>query len=176
METKEFDKELVKNEFLTSPLYKDSLVSNDFKTTALILNIKNDERYFELLEKRNSLLAKEKDNSITKDEKLELKKVIVDFKNYRDLVREKDAKNIENIRKIIKKYESTGKIFLGGVNMIASDAIGFVKNDLMIYGFSLVFIFIFILWYIFRHIRWILIPLAICFISIISTGGVLGVS
>ena len=174
METKEFDKELVKNEFLTSPLYKDSLVSEDFKTTALILNIKNDERYFELLEKRNLLLAKEKDNSITKEEKLELKKVITDFKDYRDVIREKDAQNIEHIRKIIKEYEPTGKIFLGGVNMIASDAIGFVKNDLVIYGFSLVFIFIFILWYIFRHIRWIVIPLVICFISIISTGGVLG--
>ena len=60
METKEFDKELVKNEFLTSPLYKNALVSDDFKTTALILNIKNDEKYYELLEKRNSLLVKEK--------------------------------------------------------------------------------------------------------------------
>ena len=174
METKEFDKELVKNEFLTSPLYKDALVSEDFKTTALILNIKNDTKYFELLEKRNSLSSKEKDNSITKDEKNELENVIIEFKNYRDLIREKDAKNIENIRNIIKKHEGNGKIFLGGVNMIASDAIGFVKNDLVIYGFSLVFIFIFILWYIFRHIRWIVIPLIICFISIISTGGVLG--
>lgn len=174
METKEFDKELVKNEFLTSPLYKNSLVSDDFKTTALILNIKNDTKYFELLEKRNSLLAKEKEKTITQEEKKELKNVIIEFKNYRDLTREKDAKNIENIRSIIKKYEPSGKIFLGGVNMIASDAISFVKNDLVIYGFSLVFIFIFILWYIFRHIRWIIIPLVICFISIISTGGILG--
>ena len=174
METKEFDKELVKNEFLTSPLYKNALVSDDFKTTALILNIKNDEKYYELLEKRNSLLVKEKEKIITKEEKLELKKAIVEFKNYRDLIREKDTNNIENIRNIIKKYEANGKIFLGGVNMIASDAIGFVKNDLIIYGFSLVFIFIFILWYIFRHIRWIIIPLLICFISIISTGGILG--
>ena len=174
METKEFDKELVKNEFLTSPLYKNALVSDDFKTTALILNIKHDAKYFELLEKRNSLLTKEREKTITKEEKSELKKVIIEFKNYRDLIREKDAQNIENIRSIIKKHEANGKIFLGGVNMIASDAISFVKNDLVIYGFSLVFIFIFILWYIFRHIRWIVIPLFICFISIISTGGVLG--
>ena len=174
METKEFDKELVKNEFLTSPLYKNALVSDDFKTTALILNIKHDAKYFELLEKRNSLLVKEREKTITKEEKSELEKIVVEFKNYRDLIRKKDAQNIENIRSIIKKHESSGKIFLGGVNMIASDAIGFVKNDLVIYGFSLVFIFIFILWYIFRHIRWIIIPLLICFISIISTGGVLG--
>ena len=174
METKEFDKELVKNEFLTSPLYKNALVSDDFKTTALILNIKHDAKYFELLEKRNSLLEKEREKTITKEEKSELEKIIIKFKNYRDLIREKDAQNIENIRNIIKNHETNGKIFLGGVNMIASDAIGFVKNDLVIYGFSLVFIFIFILWYIFRHIRWIIIPLLICFISIISTGGILG--
>ena len=175
METKEFDKTLVKNEFLTSPLYKNALVSDDFKTTALILNIKDDTKYYELLEKRNSLLAKEKEKTISKEEKLELKKAIVEFKNYRDIIREQDANNIEKIRTIIKKYETNGKLFLGGVNMIASDAIGFVKNDLVIYGFSLVFIFIFILWYIFRRLRWIIIPLIICFVSIVSTGGILGI-
>ncbi len=174
METKEFDKTLVKNEFLTSPLYKNALVSDDFRTTALVLNIKNDTKYYELLEKRNFLLLKEKEKTISEEEKSQLKGVLIEFKNYRDLTREKDANNIEKIRTIIKKYEPNGKIFLGGVNMIASDAISFVKNDLVIYGFSLVFIFIFILWYIFRRLRWVIIPLVICFISIISTGGVLG--
>lgn len=174
METKEFDKELIKNEFLTSPLYKNALVSADFKTTALILNIKNDTKYFELLEKRNSLSAKEKEKNITKEEKIELEKILIEFKNYRDLIRKNDTQNIENIRSIIKNHETNGKIFLGGVNMIASDAISFVKNDLLIYGISLVLIFMFILWYIFRRIRWVVIPLLICFISIISTGGILG--
>lgn len=174
METKEFDKKLIKNEFLTSPLYKNALVSADFKTTALILNIKNDTKYFELLEKRNSLSAKEKEKNITKEEKIELEKILIEFKNYRNLIRKNDTQNIENIRSIIKNHETNGKIFLGGVNMIASDAISFVKNDLLIYGISLVLIFMFILWYIFRRIRWVVIPLLICFISIISTGGILG--
>ncbi|MDD3055324.1 MAG: MMPL family transporter [Aliarcobacter sp.] len=174
METKEFDKKLIKNEFLTSPLYKNALVSADFKTTALILNLKNDTKYFELLEKRNALSTKEKDKTITNKEKYELEKTLIEFKNHRDLIRKNDTKNIENIRSIIKNHETNGKIFLGGVNMIASDAISFVKNDLLIYGISLILIFIFILWYIFRRIRWVVIPLLICFISIISTGGVLG--
>ncbi|MFW2608141.1 efflux RND transporter permease subunit [Aliarcobacter butzleri] len=175
LETKEFDKSLVKNEFLTSPIYSNALVSSDFKTTALILDLKDDKRYFELLEKRNALLAKEKNNTISKPEKQELENTILEFKAYRDLTRHNDSKNIQEIRDIIKKYESQGKIFLGGVNMIASDAVSFVKKDLLIYGLSLIIIFIFILWFIFRRIRWVIIPLLICFISIISTGGVLGV-
>ena len=174
LETKELDLELVKKEFLTSPLYSNALVSSDFKTTALVLNLKRDTKYFELLEKRNALLSKEKNKTITKEEKEELKKAIVEFKQYRDILREKDSNEIAKIRDIIKNYQSDANIFLGGVNMIASDIIGYVKNDLLIYGSSLLLIFIFILWYIFRSIRWIIIPLIICFISIISTAGVLG--
>ncbi len=174
LETKEFDKTLVKNEFLTSPLYKNALVSEDFTTTAIVLNLKTDTKYFELLESRNFLLGKKRDNSITKDEEQKLEEVIVEFKNYRDLARSKETIEIQNIRNIIKKYDSNAKIFLGGVNMIASDIVGFVKNDLLIYGSSLILILIFILWYIFRHIRWIILPLIVCFISVISTAGVLG--
>jgi uncharacterized protein len=174
LETKDFDKNLVKNEFLNSPLYSNALVSSDFKTTALILNLKNDTKYFELLENRNSLLSKKREQSLSDEETVQLKNAIVEFKEYRDVLREKESLEIKNIREIITKYQSNGKIFLGGVNMIASDIVGYVKNDLLIYGSSLVFILIFVLWYIFRHIRWIVIPLFICLISVISTAGVLG--
>lgn len=58
IENSDFDKNLVKKEFLESELYKDSLVSSDFTTTAVVLNLKSDTKYFELLEKRNALLTK----------------------------------------------------------------------------------------------------------------------
>uniref|UniRef100_UPI004048B5AA efflux RND transporter permease subunit n=1 Tax=Aliarcobacter sp. TaxID=2321116 RepID=UPI004048B5AA len=174
IETKIFDKDLVKNEFLTSPLYSNALVSSDFKTTALVLNLKSEKKYYELLEKRNTLLSKQRANNITNEEKIELKNTIIEFKQYRDYLREKETSDIKNIRVIIKKYEPKAKIFLGGVNMIASDIVGYVKNDLLIYGSTLVLILIFILWYIFRHIRWIILPLFICLVSVISTAGVLG--
>jgi len=38
--SKNTDKNLAKKEFLSSPLYKDNLVSRDFKTTALLVNLK----------------------------------------------------------------------------------------------------------------------------------------
>jgi uncharacterized protein len=174
LETKDFDKNLVKNEFLTSPLYSNAIVSSDFKTTALVLNLKKDKKYFELLEKRNSLLAKKRENKLSEQDDENLEDVILEFKQYRDVLRENETNEIKNIRDIIKKYEPNGKIFLGGVNMIASDIVGYVKNDLLIYGTSLLLILIFILWYIFRHIRWIVIPLFICLISVIATAGTLG--
>ncbi len=174
LESKEFDKNLVKNELLTSPLYSNAIVSSDFKTTALILNLNEDKKYFKLLEKRNVLLKKQKETNLTKEESLELKNTIIEFKQFRDELRDIQAKEIKNIREIISNYSSEGKIFLGGINMIASDIVGYVKNDLLIYGSSLVLILIFVLWYIFRHLRWVLIPIFICIISVISTAGILG--
>lgn len=174
LSTKEFDKSLVEKEFLNSPLYQNALVSSDFKTTALILHLKDDTEYFKFIDKRDKLLEKEKNENLSQEEKKELEKNNLEFKEYREKVRVNDSRNIEEIREIIKNYEGEAKIFLGGVNMIANDAVHFVKNDLLIYGLSLIVIFIFVLYYIFKSIRWVFIVLFICFISILSTAGILG--
>ncbi|TLP40554.1 efflux RND transporter permease subunit [Arcobacter arenosus] len=174
IENTDIDKNLVKKEFLESELYKNSLVSSDFTTTAIVLNLKDDKKYFELLEKRNSLLSKKRENSASKEDLIQLEKVSIEFKRYRDLQREENHKNIKKAREIIEKYENDGKLFLGGVEMIANDVIGFVKNDLFIYGNTLIFLLIIILWVIFRQFIWILLPLIICTMSVISTAGTLG--
>jgi hypothetical protein len=49
IDSSKFDKTLVKNEFLTSPLYRENLVSSDFKTTTILLNLKNDNTLNKLL-------------------------------------------------------------------------------------------------------------------------------
>ena len=94
LSTKKYDLALVKKEFLTSELYSNNLVSPDFKTTAMMLHLKNDTKYFELLEKRNDLLAKKRANTITSEELVLLDKTIIEFKDYRDIVRESEANEI----------------------------------------------------------------------------------
>lgn len=174
IEDGEFDKELVKNEFLSSELYSNNLVSSDFKTTALILSLKDDTKYVELLEKRNTLLKKKRTSTLDENEKHTLKNTITQFKEYRDVIREKESQNIQELRNIVKNYKSSATIFLGGVNMIANDVVGYVKSDLVIYGSTLIFLLILILWIIFRKARWVVLPIAICLLSVISTAGILG--
>ncbi len=168
------DKHLVKKEFLESEIYKNNLVSNDFSTTAIVLNLKSNKKYFDFIEKRDSLLAKKKANKASKEELKELKKTVIEFKKFRDIQRVEDHKNIVAIRTILEKYKNEASLFLGGVGMIADDIIGFVKNDLVIYGSTLVFLLIFILWIIFRQLIWITLPIVICTLSVISTTGTLG--
>lgn len=174
IENSTIDKTLVKKEFLESELYKNSLVSPDFKTTSIVVNLKNDKKYFEILNLRNELLTKKREHTATKDELEKLKTVSKEFKIYRDSQREKDHQNILEVREIIKKYQNDAQLFLGGVTMIADDIINFIKNDLVIYGTTLILLLIFILWVIFRQLIWIVLPVVICTLSVIATAGMLG--
>ena len=82
------------------------------------------------------------------------------------------------IRKLITQYKNKStkpKIYLGGVPMIADDMISFIKKDIIVFGLG-VFIFIILtLWFVFRRLIWILIPLLSCFCAVIIMVGLLGI-
>ena len=72
------------------------------------------------------------------------------------------------------KYEKNATLFLGGVQMISNDIIGFVKSDLVIYGTILVLLLILVLGIVFRKPRWIAIPILICTLSVVAITSALG--
>lgn len=165
------DKSLVKQEFLTSPLYKNSLVSKDFKTSALIITLHPDTRHTRLLEQRNTLQNK---SVLTSEEKAQLKKVEKSFKEHRDRQRIIEEENIQHIREIMERYQQEATLFLGGIQMIANDIVSFVKNDLVIYGSTLILLLIIILGLIFKQLRWVILPIMICILSVLAITSILG--
>ena len=57
--------------------------------------------------------------------------------------------------------------------MITNDVVNFVKNDLKIFGFSiLLFLVIFILYFIFKDLRWIILCLTNCIYALVMMIGV----
>ena len=168
------DISLVKQEFLTSPLYKDRLVNKEFTISSIFINLHQDPEYYSLLEKRNTLLDKQKNTSLTKEEEKSLNNVTIAFKKHRDTQRILDNQNIEKIRTIITKYQDSATFFLGGAQMISNDIVGFVKSDLLIYGSILILLLIIVLGVVFRKPRWIAIPILICTLSVIAITSSLG--
>lgn len=165
---------LVKQEFLTSPIYKDSLVSKDFKTSAIVIHLTKDRLYDTLLEERNILLQKQQQHTLTEEEKVQLEETLAAFKIHRDKERKAAHKNINDIRNIMLTYKNEAVLFLGGIQMIANDIITFVESDLVIYGSTLVLLLILMLGIEFKQIRWILIPILICVLSVIAITSSLG--
>ena len=163
-----------KLEFAKSPIYSGNLISKDLKTTAIALNLKQDDKFNELVNERNLLSQKESNGTITQAEKLKFQALVAEFKAYRDELRKSDHSNLEKIKATIAKFNANDELFLGGANMIADDMIGFIKSDLMVYGLSVLALLSFSLWLFFRQIRWIVLPMFICAVSAIFTTGIFG--
>jgi predicted RND superfamily exporter protein len=163
------DKKLVKKEFLNSVIYKNNLVSNDFKTTGILINLKRDDKYFSLLKKRKDAFKSNDEQIIDTAQK--------QLKRYRSLRSENNHELIVNIRNILDEFHSKHKdiqLHLGGVTMVADDMVEFVKHDLKIFSYLIIFLLIIVLYVLLKQKRWVFISLFISAVSLIITSGVLG--
>ncbi|PLX98632.1 MAG: hypothetical protein C0623_11515 [Desulfuromonas sp.] len=175
LESPDIDKNLAKKELTTSPIYSNNLVSPDFKTTALLANLRVDDQWQEFVRKRNVLRNKEADGSLTPADRVNLQRLEEEFKKHREQVRDTEHRNIVQVRDILEKYRDQADIFLGGVSMIADDMVTFVKNDLKYFGAGVLVFLVVMLWIIFRQLRWLILPVLTCLFSVIVTSGFLGI-
>jgi len=166
------DKKLVRNEFMTSPLYANNLVSKDFKTTAIIINLKPDPLYRKLLAERNSFVDLQDKRELTHLEQKEFTKSQIALKEYRAKLKIKDHSTIVQVRSKLDIFRGDGEMFLGGAVMIADDMIGFVKSDIVLYGAAILLIMIFMFWIIFREIRFVVLPIFISIVALVITTGI----
>ncbi len=157
------DRELVRKEFSVSPIYANMLVSPNGKTTALQVNIKNDEKYRQLLENRERLRDKElSEEGLSSEQRVEYEAAQQAYKDYSVEFNQQRADMVAATRLVLDKYKDNADIHLGGVSMIASDMIDFVKKDLVVFGSGIIVFIIVLLSVIFRRPRWVAIPLLIC--------------
>ena len=143
------DRERGFKEILNSPVFKNFVISEDGKTSGIIVYIKKDGNL------KNILNSKE-------------------LEKYKDDRKKKNHENIKEIRKVIKDYSKDSKIYLGGIPMIADDMMSFIKNDIFIFGIGVLLFIIATLWFVFKKIVWIIVPLSSCIFSVVVMLGMLG--
>ena len=193
-------KEAIKAEFLNSPFYKNSLVSSDFKTTALLLTLEPNSRYNEFIASITALenTLKTAENNATA--KTLLKEQRAAFKAYRDELRVAEHEQIAQIRQVIAKYNqnsqtripyqdefsnsqngipyqdkaSSSQLFLGGINMIADDMIAFVRSDLATYGLATLLLCSLCLFVYYLQLRYVFLAIFICLVCVGVASGLFG--
>ena len=117
--------EKARDEILNSPIYKDLIISKDARTTALQINIKNNQNLDNLILERTALADKEMLGNINSNEK----ELLSGLRKEYEIVKTKhDAAvhtMLKDIRNIKRSYENGHglDLRLGGVPMIADDMI-----------------------------------------------------
>ena len=168
------DKERGFQEIINSPIYKDYVISEDGKTSGIVVYLKKDERLDEYIKLKEKYFFENKEKKQSSAEKKKYKEFLKEYESYKNLYNKRNHQNITEMRDIISKYGENAKIHLGGIPMIADDMMSYIKSDIVVFGIG-VFIFIVLtLWLIFRNIKWVVMPLMGCATSVIIMIGLLG--
>ena len=167
------DRQLAKQEFLNSPIYKDVILSADGQTTGMLATLALDETYLALITKRDDLRLIKYNQGLTTEQEEQLAKASLEFLNYRTDKAAKDHLRVAEVRALITGYRDRATIFLGGPDMITADMVDFIKSDLIIFGGGILLFIIATLALIFRRIRWVILPLATCALCLIIILGFL---
>ncbi len=174
LKDEDVDRDKARRELTQSPIYKQLVISEDGRTTALVLYLETNPEYRQLQTRRNDLIAKKYTGGLNAEQKAELERVNRRYEEVKEAEMEKNHRMVKDIREIIKPYEKYGELHLGGLPMIADDMITFIKNDLIIFGFGVFLFMIVMLTVIFRRIRWVVLPLLSCVFAGLLMVGLLG--
>ena len=170
----EIDRKRGFDEIINSPLYKNYVISEDGKTSGIVVYLKNDERLNEYIKIKDRYFNLYNETGLSKDEKINYKKFIKEYESYKNLYNIRNNQNIAEIREVINKYGENAKIHLGGIPMIADDMMSYIKNDIIVFGIGVFVFIIFTLWFIFRNFKWVIMPLVGCATSVVIMIGLLG--
>ncbi|MFL2889467.1 MAG: RND family transporter [Pelagibacteraceae bacterium] len=170
----DIDKNRGLQEIIDSPIYKNYVISENGKTSGIVVYLKKDKKLEELIKIKNNYFLQSLKNSLNAEEKENYKKFIENYENYKNIYNQKNHQNITEIRKVIDRYGENAKIHLGGIPMIADDMMTFIKSDIIVFGIGVFIFIITTLWFIFRNLKWVMMPLLGCSVSVSIMIGLLG--
>ena len=174
--TRDVDLEAVRKEVSSSPVFGEVVLSSDGKTSAILLNLKDDERVNSLLIERSRLRDKQFEHGLSESEAAELERVSAEYDLARAVFDDIRHRDIAAIRAILEPYRAAGTLHLGGVPMISDDMITYIGNDLVTFGAGVLAFIVIALAFIFRRVRWVVLPLVSCFFAGLMMIGLLGLA
>jgi predicted RND superfamily exporter protein len=164
--------------FTDHPLFTDLLVNQDQTATAMQIVFKPNK---ELLAIQGQIIAIQKgvlqgentELSEQDEQKIEaLKAKAQPIEEQLKLTRQQE---IKQIYQIIEPFKDDADLFLGGAYVLGQQMIDIIQSDLLLFGSAIGLAICLILFVLFRKIRWVVLPLLCCGLSVLLTVGLFGV-
>ena len=170
----ETDLAAAQEEIMTSPVFRNALLSPDGETAGIQVSFALDEKARSLVNRRSELRNLSRAGDASPEQIAELSQVEAEYASYSVQAADRQHELISEIRATLDRYRDGAEIYLGGAPMIADDLVTFVQGDLSSFSIAVVLLIVFALGLIFRKLRWVAIPLACCAVAGVIMVGVLG--
>jgi len=126
----EIDRKRGFEEIVNSPIYRNYVISEDGKTSGIVVYLKKDERLAEFIKIKDKYFNQSIETGLSKEEKLSYKKFLKEYESYKNLYNLRNHQNITEIRVLIVKYGKNLKINLGGIQIIANAMLIIIKVNI----------------------------------------------
>ena len=159
------------DELSNSPIFSDLIISTDSRTTALRIELMQDQQLLAARKRRDTL---RQSSTAGRANDQEASRAEADYRTIRNSYLERRSKLLAEVDSIRDEFGNTATLHLGGVPSIANDIIDYVKRDLVVFSSSILLLIMFMLYMFFRRIRFVVMPIVASATSIILTVGLLG--
>ena len=170
----ETDLAAAQEEIMTSPVFRNALLSPDGETAGIQVSFALDGKARSLVNRRSELRSLSRAGDASPGQLAELSQVEAEYASYSVQAADRQHELISEIRATLDRYREGAVIYLGGAPMIADDLVTFVQGDLSSFSIAVVLLIVFALGLIFRELRWVAIPLGCCAVAGVIMVGVLG--
>jgi predicted RND superfamily exporter protein len=168
------DPERARVELRESPIYSNLLMSLDGDTTALLVRFRENEEYIGLQAERDRLREKMLTGRLGREERRAKDLMTVRIKELSRAMMDQEQADIARVREILKGHAGLAEIHLGGLPMIVSDMIDYIRHDIVVFGTGILLFLAVLLSIIFGRLRWVVVSLLCCAVSVLIMIGLLG--
>lgn len=165
----------LEEEFSGHPIYENLLVNEDLSAAALQVLFRNDPQLDDLNAQITALNVRYQQGDFTSDDGAELQRLQAAAEPLEQALAASRSQEIEQIRQILQNYNAEADTHLGGVHVLAYQLIQIITNDLVVFGSGMAIGICLLLLVLFRALRWVLIPVVCCAISVLATIGLFSI-
>ncbi len=160
-----------REELSNSPIFSNLIISSDGRTTALRIELMQDQQLLAAGKRRDTLRRSAMQGNANNQE---VSRAEADYREIRDGFLKRRSKLLAEVGDLQDKFGTNAILHLGGVPSIANDIVEYVKSDLVVFSSSIFLLIMLMLYVFFRRLRFVVIPIVASAISITLTVGLLG--
>ena len=169
--TPNVDLNKAEQEFTSSPIYVDNLISKDLSTTAIKVDIEKNKELVDLIEKKYILLAKQEANAPDDETLNELEQLRSNIIIQRQVINQRYKEVLDSIRGILASEGGNGEFYLAGAPLIGNDMKEYVVKDIRTFGIAILGVMVVVLLLFFRSPAWIFLALVCAVLNVLFVAG-----
>lgn len=161
--------------FDSHPIFTDLLVNKSQTATAIQIVFKQNEKLQNIQSKivdiQKVLLDKDE---LTQQQTEKIEQLKQAAEPIESKLKAQRQQEIDKIYEFAEPFNNSAQIYLGGAYVLGQQMIDIVQSDLVIFGSVIGLVIIVLLFVLFRRIRWVVLPIVCCSLSVLLTVGLFG--